>query len=210
MKTQESACPSTFSKCRHWTTTARRKRKKKKNACNNWIKCSVMRYHVVLQVLRQSCLLHCAYHWVSQHFVRPVGLFRVDVMRERSWIQFCIFRGEEFLCKVFFPISIILRRTRFYLVMWHWFVAFFKSRLIILLDPTCYFFQFSMSFNNRGAKRKKISDTLISHMKQLFWHSEMSAPCSKNFIYFCIKLVELPLAPPGKGVLIWDLLLNSY
>lgn len=139
MKIQQSACPST-SQSADAATEQPKKKKKKVHClhCHSWMKCSVMRHYIVLQVanvVRQSCLLHCTYHWVSWHFILPVGFFRwvygtckLSWIVMRSRIRFYISRGvpqqSVFPKRYHFDEGIV-----FTVVMWHWFVAIFKSKL---------------------------------------------------------------------------------
>lgn len=89
----------------------------------------------VASVVRQSCLLHSTYQWVSQHFVLPVGFFgwvdakyKLDWTVLRSKIQFHIFRGVP-------QQSVLPNRYHsdeeiaFPFAMWHWSVEVFKSKI---------------------------------------------------------------------------------
>lgn len=123
--------------------------------CNNWMKCSVEKYHVrfeVANVVRQSCSLHSTYHWVCWHFVLPVVCFRwADTLCRLSWIalrnkiQFRIFRGvplqSALPSRYHFDEEIV-----FLLSCDTDLLQFLNPRLTIFLDTTSYFFFFSFQW----------------------------------------------------------------
>lgn len=80
-------------------------------------------------------------------------------------------------------------------------LQFFNQRLTIILpDTTFYFFKFSMSFNNRGAKRKERFLALFhfSHKTIIVLASrDVSSTLKEDFTCICTKVAELLLSPAG-------------
>lgn len=170
------------SECRHYNQAAEKNKQntkkeggERKNHCNRWMKCSVIKHHIVSEVVnvaRQNCFLHCTYNWASWHSVLPVAVFRsVDVMCKLNWIvlrnkiQLYILWGVS-------QQSVFPERYHFW-----WgdsfysscdidLLQFFNQRLAIILLDATFYSKFSVSFNNRGAKRKERFFGTISFLTQ--------------------------------------------